>query len=232
MHAPTSAAAFLALLPFLTTAAIAQSPPAPDQPAAAPADPAATPPAPETAKAWNFGVTLTLVSGPDDTYLQPTVTADHNWLHLEARYNYEGPETTSLWVGYNLSGGKEGDGNLSFTFTPMLGAVMGETNGIAPGYELTINWWKLELYTAGEYIISTESKNDNFFYSWSQLTIAPADWIYAGVAFQRTRLYDSNREVDIGPIVGIIYKDLNISAYALNPEDDHPIFGLSAELSF
>lgn len=229
MHAP-AAAALIAILPYLTCAAIAQSPSASDQPAAEPAAPAPKPPEPETAKAWEFAINLTLVSGPDETYLQPTVTADHDWLHLEARYNYEGSDTTSLWVGYNLSFGEEE--GITFDFTPMLGAVMGETNGIAPGYELTINWWKLELYTAGEFIVSTESKNDNFFYSWSQFTIAPADWLYAGVAFQRTRLYDSNREFDIGPIVGIVYKDLNISAYALNPEDDHPIFGLSVELSF
>lgn len=219
---PARTSFILALAPFLTCAAFAQSPPASDQPA----DPAPA----ETAKAWDFGVTLTLISGPDSTDLQPTVTADGDHLHLEARYNYEAHETTSLWVGYNLSAG--GEGGLTLNFTPMLGAVMGESNGIAPGYELTINWWKLELYTAGEYIISTESKSDNFFYSWSQLTIAPADWLYAGVAFQRTRLYDSSREVDIGPIVGVTYKDLNISAYALNPEGDHPIFGLSIELSF
>ena len=37
--------------------------------------------------------------------LQPTITADYGWLHLEARYNYEGLDTGSAWIGYNFSVG-------------------------------------------------------------------------------------------------------------------------------
>ena len=43
-------------------------------------------------KAWSFSASASayayLVPHEDD-YLQPTVTADWTWLHLEARYNYE-----------------------------------------------------------------------------------------------------------------------------------------------
>ena len=60
-------------------------------------------------------------------YVNPTFTADHGWLHLEARYNYEALETGSLWVGYNFSAGKE----LVFEIAPMLGGVFGELTGIA-----------------------------------------------------------------------------------------------------
>jgi len=158
----------------------------------------------------------------------PVLTADKDLLHLEARYSYEALDTASLWVGCNLATGKD----LTIDFTPMLGAVFGEVNGLAPGYELTLSWNSLELYTEGEYVISTEDKSDNFFYSWSQLTIAPVEWFYAGIAAQRTHAYHSDRELDVGPIVGIVYKSLNLSAYALNLDDQHPILGVSLEWTF
>ena len=83
-------------------------------------------------KAWSFSAAAATYIVPNDQeYVQPTFTADHDWLHLEARYNYENLETGSVWVGYNLSGGEK----LEWELTPMLGGVFGNTTGIAPGYE-------------------------------------------------------------------------------------------------
>src|SRR5262249_18446802 len=46
-------------------------------------------PAPAAAKAWAFNASLYGYFPPEDVhYAQPTVTADHGALHLEARYNY------------------------------------------------------------------------------------------------------------------------------------------------
>ena len=74
--------------------------------------------------------------------MQPTITADRRWLHLEARYNYEDLDTASVWVGYNFSVGEK----LSLDITPMLGGVFGNTTGIAPGLRGSLKWWRLELY--------------------------------------------------------------------------------------
>ena len=83
-------------------------------------------------KAWSFSAAAATYIVPNDQeYVQPTFTADHDWLHLEARYNYENLETGSVWVGYNLSGGEK----LEWELTPMLGGVFGNTTGIAPGYK-------------------------------------------------------------------------------------------------
>ena len=56
---------------------------------------------------WEFPLTLDgyLIEGQNG-YAQPTFTADHKWLHLEARYNYENFRTGSVWGGYNFSWGK------------------------------------------------------------------------------------------------------------------------------
>jgi hypothetical protein len=91
---------------------------------------------------WSFGASIYGYIVPDSReYAQPTVTADHGRLHLEARYNYEALETGSVWVGCNFGAGEK----LAWEFTPMLGGVFGNTTGIAPGYKGSLSWWKLEL---------------------------------------------------------------------------------------
>jgi len=67
------------------------------------------PPAIENdAAKWSFSAWAYAYLVPDSRdYVQPTITADRNWLHLEARYNYENLETGSAWVGYNFSGGQQ-----------------------------------------------------------------------------------------------------------------------------
>jgi hypothetical protein len=57
---------------------------------------------------WEIGLTLDGYIVPDqDGYFSPTLAADREWLHLEARYNYEDLRTGSLWAGYNFSVGKK-----------------------------------------------------------------------------------------------------------------------------
>ena len=141
--------------------------------AAAQATPAAPAAVEEPAAGkWSFSAAAYTYIVPDSReYVQPTVTADRGWLHLEARYNYEGLDTGSAWVGYNFSGGEK----LAWEFTPMVGGVFGDTTGIAPGYKGTLSWWKLELYSEGEYVFDTDDSSENYFYNWSELTLAPVD---------------------------------------------------------
>jgi hypothetical protein len=95
---------------------------------------------------------------PDDAdFLQPTVTADRGKLHLEARYNYEDFNTGSLWVGYNLSL----DGEVTLVFTPMVAAVVGDTEGVAPGFNLAIDWWRLAFFSQGEYVFDTDGSEES-----------------------------------------------------------------------
>ena len=132
--------------------------------------------------------------------MQPTFTADRGWLHLEARYNYEALDTGSAWVGYNFSGGEK----LAWEFTPMLGGVFGDTTGIAPGYKGSLSWWKLELYSEGEYVFDTGSSSDSFFYNWSELTLAPVEWFRFGLVTQRTRVYKTDRDIQRGAARGLL----------------------------
>jgi hypothetical protein len=180
-------------------------------------------------KDWSFSLAAYGYIVPDDRdYVQPTFTADHDWLHLEARYNYEALDTGSVWVGYNFSGGEK----LAWEITPMLGGVFGDITGIAPGYKGSLGWWKLELYSEGEYVCDTGDSSNNFFYNWSELTLAPVDWFRFGLVTQRTRAYATGRDIQRGLLVGFTWKILDLAAYVFNPDQDRPTVVVSLSLSF
>jgi hypothetical protein len=178
---------------------------------------------------WSFSATVMGYIVPDSRdYVQPTFTADHDWLHLEARYNYEALDTGSAWLGYNFSGGHK----VTWEFTPMLGGVFGNTTGIAPGYKGSVSWWKLELYSEGEYFFDTGHSSEHFFYNWSELTLAPVEWFRFGMVTQRTRAYHTDRDVQRGLLVGFLYKKLSFTTYVFNPDESKPTIVLGAGVSF
>jgi len=180
-------------------------------------------------KTWDFSASAYTYFVPESrNFIVPTFTADRGWLHLEARYNYEGPGTGSAWVGYNFHVGEK----LSLDFTPMLGGVFGRTNGIAPGYRGTLSWWKLVLYSEGEYVFDTGDRSASFFYSWSELSLSPVEWFRFGLAAQRTRVYESDRDVQPGFLVGVSFKGVDLSTYVFNPDEDEPTVVVAAGVNF
>ncbi len=178
---------------------------------------------------WSFSVSAYTYIIPDSReYVQPTFTADRGWLHLEARYNYEALDTGSAWVGYNFGGGK----SITWELTPMLGGVFGNTTGIAPGYKGSVSWWKLELYSEGEYVVDVGDSSESFFYNWSELSLSPVDWFRFGMVTQRTRLYQSDRDVQRGVLAGFSYKSVDLTGYLLNPDESRPTVVIAVALTF
>lgn len=185
-------------------------------------------PADQAPEPWEYSLTVDgyIISGQDG-YASPTFTADRNWLHLEARYNYENFRTGSLWAGYNFSWGK----TWQFAVTPMIGGVFGRTNGIAPGCEASLTWKNLEFSISNEYVFDTGSKSGNFYYTWPQITYTPLDWLKLGAVAQRTRLFHSNLDVQRGFFVGFMHKKLEFTTYVFNPGSDTTVV-LEAGASF
>ena len=178
---------------------------------------------------WFFSASAFGYIVPDGRdYVQPTLTADRDWLHLEARYNYEALETGSLWVGYNFAGGK----TLTWEFTPILGGVFGHTSGIAPGFEGTLGWWKLELYSEGEYVFDTDRSSDSFLYNWTELALSPVDWFRLGIAAQRTQAYKADRDVERGLLVGFSYAPVDLATYVFDLDTNRPTVIVALGLEF
>ena len=180
-------------------------------------------------KPWSFTLSASTYILPNDQeYVQPTFTADRGWLHLEARYNYENLETGSVWVGYNFAGGEK----LEWELTPMLGGVFGNTTGIAPGYKGSLSWWKLELYSEGEYVFDLGNSSESFFYSWSEFSVSPVDWFRFGLVGQRTRAYQTDVDIQRGLLAGFSYKEVDFTTYVFNLDQDKPTWVFSVGVSF
>jgi hypothetical protein len=181
------------------------------------------------ANPWDFNLNLSGYLVPQgQSYASPTFTADHDTLHLEARYNYEAQRTGSLWAGYNLSVGKK----LVLDATPMIGGVFGNVNAVAPGLEFTVTYKKVELYSANEYLFDTSTKAGNFFYTWTQLTYSPLEWFTAGYVVQRTRAYQTPLDIQRGLLIGFTQKKVNFTTQIFNIGQAAPTVVLSLGYSF
>ena len=95
-----------------------------------------------------------------------------------------------------------------------------------------MSWWKLQLYSEGEYVLDTGNSSGNFLYNWSELSLAPAEWLRFGLATQRTRAYHTDRNIQRGFLVGLSYKKLSFTAYVFNPDESRPTLVLAAGLQF
>ena len=114
----------------------------------------------------------------------------------------------------------------------MFGGVVGTTAGVATGYLFSLSCWKLELASESEYVFDSRNSADNFFYNWSELAVAPTDWLRAGLVVQRTRLYGEDRELQRGFLVGFSYEKAYATAYVFNPDLAKPTFVLALGVGF
>ena len=177
---------------------------------------------------WSLDASAYTYIVPDsENYVQPTVAADRDWLHLEARFNYEDRDTGSVWLGYNFSVGEE----VTFEITPMVGAVIGSTDGIAPGYKASLRWRMLDLYSETEYVVDAGDSADSFLYTWSEFALAPTDWSRFGLAVQRTKVYQTEFDIQRGFFAGFSYQRATVAAYVFNP-DTSPTVVLAVSVGF
>jgi hypothetical protein len=183
----------------------------------------------DSTSGWNFSTDVNLYIMQDDFFALPVFRADKNRLHLEARYNYEDRETFSAWIGYNFDGG---DGEFSYAFTPMLGGVVGLSNGIAPGLEMTLAYKNFELYSEMENLFDPGNKENNYYYNWADLTYSPLDWLWIGISGQRTRLYQSALDIQRGLLVGVSVKRFDFTTYVYNIGFDDPFLILTLSAGF
>jgi hypothetical protein len=177
---------------------------------------------------WDFNASVYSYFITEDFFLLPILTADQSKIHLEARYNYEDRNTFSGWIGYNFQTGSE----LEFKATPMIAAIVGKLNGVAPGLEIDLLYSNFELYSESEYVFNFEDGSENYFYVWSELTYSPIDWMWFGFVSQRTRAYETELDIQSGLLMGFYYYNFLLSGYVFNLTEDDTFFVLSVEYNF
>jgi len=205
------------------------TPPTPVPTTPVPVAKSSPPPAPE----WTGRASASLYFLPHDTdYVLFTGAADRGPLHLEGRYNYEDRRTLSLWAGWNWSTGDE----LKLTLVPMLGAVLGNTNGIAPGLELTLEWGPLTWYVETEVVVDLGNTDASYFYAWSELSASVPEGtlrgLRGGIVIQRTRAFQQPRDVVPGLLVGYTVGRFELNAYWFLPGGDGQYAALSVGTQF
>lgn len=177
---------------------------------------------------WLFDAAANNYFFSDDFFVVPVVKAKHDWLHLEARYNYEDFHTVSLFAGYNFSFGRKA----TFDITPMLGAATGNTKGVIPAVEVDFTIGKWNLYSESEVLISSGDKADSFGYTWTDFSFSPNDWLFVGISAQRTRLYKTELDLQRGLLAGATIGKFTVTTYAYNMAFAEPFFLVSANLEF
>jgi hypothetical protein len=182
-----------------------------------------------TANPWSFTASAyTFLVPESENYVNPNFTADHGWLHLEARYNYEAQRAGSLWFGRNF---KFGD-KLALELSPMVGGVFGNLAGMAPGYNLTLSYWKVEFSSQTEYVFDFRDKSGNFLYTWSELSYSPTEWFRTGLVVQRTKAYQTDFDLQRGLLAGFSFKKLDFTTYVFNFGWTDPTVVLAVGVNF
>jgi hypothetical protein len=217
----TTLAAALAGL-ALAASAVAQ------EPSQASAPPATPPPEAES-PAWEFGVSGALYLLPDEEdFFQPSIKADRGRLHLETRYNYEDRESVSFFAGANFGFGS----NVELALVPMLGGLVGQTDGIVPALEADLTVGLFEAYAEAEYVVDLGDSSSSYFYMWSELSLWPTEWLRAGLVTQRTRVYRTERDIQRGPLLGVSWRGVEGAVYFFNPGSDDHLTVVSLAVSF
>lgn len=192
------------------------------------AAPAPAPP-PDSGPSWEFGLSGALYVLPEEAdFVQPTLRADRGRLHLETRYNYEDRQSVSFFAGANFEFGEKAE----LALTPMLGGLVGDTDGIVPAFEADFTFGLFEAYAEAEYVFDLGDSSSRFFYMWSELSLWPTDWLRAGVVTQRTRVYQTERDIQRGLLVGFSYGPLEGTVYFFNPGSDDHLTVVSLGVSF
>lgn len=150
-----------------------------------------------------------------------------NW-YAEGRYNYEDVETLSFYVGKTFSRNRK----LSYALTPLVGGAVGNFNGISTGINIDLDYDRFFFSLQPQYSFSTDKRSDHFFYNWSELAYQPLEWLYAGVSFQHTRLYNTKPAFESGILVAFTFRNVTIPVYAFAPLKSNRYFMLGMTIEW
>jgi hypothetical protein len=143
-------------------------------------------------------------------------------VYAEARWNYEDLNTFTILGGYSFSNDEHA---VEWELVPMAGFAMGNFNAFIPAFEMNFTYKKLNLYSESEYAISFDSKSEDYFFMWNEMTYAIKPWFQPGIVVQRTRLFKSQREIDRGFMLNAeILSKFTLTGYLFDPFDKDRIF--------
>jgi len=140
--------------------------------------------------------------------------------YAEIRYNFAGTQNFSLYLGKTMSGGS----NLSYSFTPLLGGVRGQFNGISTGLKMDLGYKAFFFSSQLAYSFSTDHYSESYYYNWSELCFQAIDWLHAGVSIQETHVFQTKRIFEPGLVVGLSFRQFSLPLYCFRPASKNRYF--------
>lgn len=135
-----------------------------------------------------------------------------NW-YAEVRYNHEELETFSFNVGKTFSK----NGIVSYSVTPVVGAMSGKLNGASFGVNTDLEYKNLFFSSEYQSTFSVNSRQANFLFNWSELGYEATRNIYTGLALQLTHCYKTANTWEPGIMVGFSFNKFTFPLYAFSP---------------
>jgi hypothetical protein len=152
---------------------------------------------------------------------------NNNW-YAEIRYNYEDVNTVSLYAGKTFA--KEGD--VTYSLTPLLGYSAGRFRGASFAVNAETEWRQFFISSQSQYSRSLKSKDESFFFTWSEAGYCISENFFSGLALQYTKL--SYQDIfEPGFLAGVSIKNVSFPCYLFNPfqHERYFILGLNYEFS-
>lgn len=178
---------------------------------------------------WSFSTSAYYYIIPEEKNTATVIGyADYKRWHFEVRYNYEDRQTGSVFAGRRFEWGNK----MVFGATPMVGFVLGNTDGIAPGIELDLAWKIFDYYSETEYVIDYTGKESNFIYVWGEIGVTPFKSFRTGFTYQRTKLYQSQFEMQRGLFAAYQFWKITTGFYFFDPFSNSQFMIASLSIDF
>lgn len=151
----------------------------------------------------------------------------NNSLYLEGRYNYEDLNTFSFYAGKTFGN----DAALTYTFTPMLGGVLGNYKGASLGANFSLEYKRFYFSSQPQYTLSRAGRENHFFYNWADLSCEVFKGFSLGISTQYTQAFQSSGLLEKGLFMEVAFKKWALPVYLFNPQADERyfLFGLTYE---
>jgi hypothetical protein len=88
------------------------------------------------------------------------------------------------------------------------------------------------VYSEGEFLFDRSTPEDSFFYNWSEVSVRAFDRWRVGLVTQRTRVRNSPRDIQRGPLVGVLIGSAEFTAYLIDGSDTASTLVISVGWSF
>jgi hypothetical protein len=97
---------------------------------------------------------------------------------------------------------------------------------------LSVSYKGIELFTQGEYFIDAARRDSNFFYTWTEISAAPVEWLRLGLVIGRTKAFGSDFDIRRGLFIGFTYKKVDFTTCWLSPGSINSAIVFSVAVNF